>query len=186
MTFCHLETLKVLSHYQLSLCSISIFDNSNTTLTSGEISNNLSKYGRQMQRNEVAESLKNKTSGSTDKIEIDKQSVANSAALIQLLQSGSSESDLAKESVDNAKLMFDLFPTEDNRRMYGAALTEQREVKESRKRSSKESRKPNASSSVSSVTSSFSEVTGSMESTTANKRTMRDLSDQFDIAERYL
>jgi hypothetical protein len=139
-----------------------------------------------MQRNEVAESLKNKTSGGPDKLEIFKQSVANSAALIQLLQKGSSQSDLAKDSVDNAKLMFDLFPTEENRQKYGTAIAQQREVIESRKRSSQESLRPNASISVSSVASSFSDVSGSMESTSERKRTMRDLNDQFDTAERYL
>lgn len=139
-----------------------------------------------MQRNEVAESLKNKTSGGPDKLEIFKQSVANSAALIQLLQKGSSESDLAKDSVDNAKLMFDLFPTEENRQKYGTAIAQQREVIESRKRSSQESLRPDASISVSSVASSFSDVSGSMESTSERKRTMRDLNDQFDTAERYL
>jgi hypothetical protein len=139
-----------------------------------------------MQRNEVAESLKNKTSGGPDKLEIFKQSVANSAALIQLLQKGSSQSDLAKDSVDNAKLMFDLFPTEENRQKYGTAIAQQREVIESRKRSSQESLRPNASISVSSVASSFSDVSGSMESTSERKRTMRDLNDQFDTAEIYL
>jgi hypothetical protein len=139
-----------------------------------------------MQRNEVAESLKNKTSGGPDKLEIFKQSVANSAALIQLLQKGSSQSDLAKDSVDNAKLMFDLFPTEENRQKYGTAIAQQREVIESRKRSSQESLRPNASISVSSVASSFSDVSGSMEWTSERKRTMRDLNDQFDTAERYL
>ena len=138
-----------------------------------------------MQRNEVADSMKTKTSGGPDKLEIFKQSVANSAALIQLLQKGSSQ-DLAKDSVDNAKLMFDLFPTEENRQKYGEAIAQQREVIESRKRSSQESQRPDASSSVSSVPSLVSDVSGSMESTSERKRSMRDLSDQFDTAERYL
>jgi hypothetical protein len=82
--------------------------------------------------------------------------------------------------------MFDLFPTEENRQKYGTAIAQQREVIESRKRSSQESLRPNASISVSSVASSFSDVSGSMEWTSERKRTMRDLNDQFDTAERYL
>jgi hypothetical protein len=86
-----------------------------------------------MQRNEVTEKLKNKNSNGPDKMEIYQQSVANSTALIELLKSGNDQADLVKESVTNAKLMYDLYPNEKNREMYAEALTEQRIEIESRK-----------------------------------------------------
>ena len=118
-----------------------------------------------MQRNEVTENLKNENSNGPDKMEIYKRSVANSAALIEMLKSGNDQTDLEK-SVTNAELMFDLYPNEKNREMYGKALTEQRIVFESRKRSSQENSvfRPNSSSTASSVASSSSSSASSVTS----------------------
>ena len=142
----------------------------------------LSKYGRQAQRNEVADNTTTRTADKGKQMELYERSVNNSSTLLKLLQSGNEQSDLAKESVENARVLYELDSTEENKVLYREALHEQRDIIESKKRASV---LIDASRSVSSVTSSSSGNEVRPESTIEKKRTITDLRNQFDSAEKY-